>query len=301
MNGVEAKTALARLGDRAMPGRLEVFSATPEDGAAAKPYAFLRDTRITALAAHTDDFGMQWTELFDDYRHDRYKHFEQFMRLGLVPAVLAGKSVLDAGMGLGRLSEIALGTAELVVGCDLSASVHTAARFIDNPRFIPIQASIADLPLADRSFDIVFSWGVVQFCPDPFAALDELWRVLKPGGTLSVWVYNTSASWRRRSYLNWHLKDLDQHAMLDLATGLTDLAHMVKLNSSYVADGLTSELCFSIKGSKEYTRHVLYDGLGPNFHHLIDDAAFSRWAAGKGAEVSFRPEAPITAVMRKPG
>lgn len=296
MNKAQAATVIQTLGRRAKQDRLSLEWGSAVGG----QYAFLKDTRLSEITAHTDDFGMQWTELFDDYRHDRYKHLEQFMRLGIAPADLAGKSVLDGGMGLGRLSEIALGAADLVVGCDLSAAVHTAARFIDHDRFVPVQASIADLPFTDGAFDVVFSWGVVHHCPDPLAALDEMWRVLKPGGTMAVWVYDNSPAYRRRSFINWHLKDFDRHDMLELANGLTAVAHTLQLTSDNVMRMLAGELCFSVKGSKEYTRHILYDGLGPDFHHLITKEAFSAWAATKGVGVNFREAMPLTAIFAKP-
>lgn len=301
MNQSDAAMALERLGPRAQPGRLSLEWAEARDQpGGGGHYAFLRDRALEAVSAHTDDFGMQWTELFDDYRHDRYKHIEQFMRLGLTPMQYAGATVLDAGMGLGRHSETLLGTASLVVGCDLSAAVHTAARYIDNARFIPVQASIANLPFTESSFDHVFSWGVVHHCPDPMAALDDLWRVLKPGGTLAVWVYADTEGYRRRSYINWHLKDFDRHDMLQVSNTLTNVAHMLQLTSPFTMTTLASELWFSVRGSKEYTRHILYDGLGPDYHHLITPDMFAAWARRKGVEPLYSKGAPLGVTFTKP-
>jgi SAM-dependent methyltransferase len=184
----------------------------------------------------------------------------------------------------------------------MPAAVARPPRLIDHPRFLPVQASIADLPFAADSFDIVFSWGVVHHCPNPFAALDELWRVVKPGGTLAVWVYDNSPEYRRRSFLNWYLKDFDRHQMLDFADGLTKLAHLLRHTSQVALRGFMVELSFAVKGSKEQTRHILYDGLGPDYHFLIDRPAFMAWARDNGTTVSFGTYGlPLAATFTKPG
>lgn len=43
-----------------------------------------------------------------------------------------------------------------------------------------------DLPFADGTFDLICSQAVLEHVPDPQGAVDEMVRVLKPGGTLYV-------------------------------------------------------------------------------------------------------------------
>jgi ubiquinone/menaquinone biosynthesis C-methylase UbiE len=45
------------------------------------------------------------------------------------------------------------------------------------------------LPFADASFDIVWAWGTVHHTTDPFKAIDELIRILKPSGAILLAVY----------------------------------------------------------------------------------------------------------------
>ncbi|MBO9363221.1 MAG: class I SAM-dependent methyltransferase [Thermoflexus sp.] len=69
-----------------------------------------------------------------------------------------------------------------VTGLDVA---HEAVRF-SRPRRATrrVQASVMEIPFADRSFDLVVSWGVpcVRGVPDDVQALREIRRVLVPGG-----------------------------------------------------------------------------------------------------------------------
>lgn len=57
----------------------------------------------------------------------------------------------------------------------------------DNSK-LDIVSDITDIPVADGSFDAVMCVEVFEHVPDPVAALRELSRVLKPGGTLVLTV-----------------------------------------------------------------------------------------------------------------
>jgi len=48
------------------------------------------------------------------------------------------------------------------------------------------ESLIEELPLDDASIDVVISNGVIDLVPDKDAVLDEIDRVLKPGGRLQV-------------------------------------------------------------------------------------------------------------------
>jgi SAM-dependent methyltransferase len=128
-------------------------------------------------------------------------HFEKLHHLPrLVPFERSrGRRLLDVGCGAGTdLIRFARNGAR-VVGVDLAASsVMLAARNFQHEGLAAALA-VADgeaLPFADRSFDLVYAHGVVQYTTDDRALVGECRRVLKPGGLAVFQVYN------RISWLN---------------------------------------------------------------------------------------------------
>lgn len=102
-----------------------------------------------------------------------------------------GEYVVDVGSGAGFDSFIAehhVGRGGVVVGVDmtpemLTKSRHTATLLgLHNVEFRDGFAEA--LPVDDESADVVISNGVFNLCADKRVVFDEVWRVLRPGGTL---------------------------------------------------------------------------------------------------------------------
>lgn len=101
------------------------------------------------------------------------------------------KLVLDAGCGMGRHSYLAstFGARD-VVSVDLSDSVYAAmenTKKFDNVHII--KADLRKLPFGEGLFDYIFSIGVLHHLGSPEKGFEALAKVLKVGGTISVWVY----------------------------------------------------------------------------------------------------------------
>lgn len=92
--------------------------------------------------------------------------------------------VLDAGAGTGalsrRLAQLLPGTHPVLV--DLSPGMLEGALDLADPRAV---ASVAALPFADDTFDVVMSAWVIETVDDPAAAVTEMLRVLRPGGLVA--------------------------------------------------------------------------------------------------------------------
>ena len=97
------------------------------------------------------------------------------------------RRALDAGCGTGVCCPALAERAQQVIGLDLSfGSLRTAASLF---AVTTCQGSVLQLPLPSNTFDLVFCWGVIHHTSNPVRALDELVRVLEPGGTLVLAVY----------------------------------------------------------------------------------------------------------------
>ncbi len=99
---------------------------------------------------------------------------------------LAGKHVLEVGCGRGVGIEIllALGTAH-VTSSDLDPKMvaltqKRVAKYGDRARVFVGDAEAIDAP--DASFDAVVDYGIIHHIPNWRRALEEIVRVLKPGG-----------------------------------------------------------------------------------------------------------------------
>jgi ubiquinone/menaquinone biosynthesis C-methylase UbiE len=132
---------------------------------------------------------------------------------------IEGKTVLDVGCGGGRYSAAwRLLGAEKVIGYDVSATGIADARRrveaaeIDNVFFQ--EGNVLSLPFADKSFDIVFSNGVLHHTTDWQKGVSELVRVLNTQGIGWLYLIENPGGlfWDVIEILRVILKDVDKTA-----------------------------------------------------------------------------------------
>lgn len=104
----------------------------------------------------------------------------------------ANLDVLDLGCGPGTITAglcMAVSPGQ-VIGIDFGASQieqarnHCASQSISNVEFHV--ASAYEIPLPDASVDRVFSHALLEHLASPLDALQEAYRVLKPGGVIGI-------------------------------------------------------------------------------------------------------------------
>ena len=134
-------------------------------------------------------YGLQWNR-FRILRpeEDRATFFN---RTGLSHDDLAGAVVLDAGCGMGRYLRVAAEAGANVVGLDLSESTRAAREMTEDlaDRVLVLRGDLLRPPLAEGTFDQIYSIGVLDHTPDPRRAFLAVARLLKPGGRIAIWVY----------------------------------------------------------------------------------------------------------------
>ncbi len=157
--------------------------------------------------------GGQWV----NYRQflTWYQSVEPYMFETLARQSWHGRRVLEVGCGQGALVNHLGPLGARIVGMDMSdASLRRAAegkKELGNHTVNLMQADAEKLPFADASFDAVVSFGVLHHTPDTDGAVQEVRRVVKPGGTATVMLYRTgNPKWWATSVLRWYGRARDR-------------------------------------------------------------------------------------------
>ena len=109
-----------------------------------------------------------------------------------------GSTVLDAGCGPGVHSIRLAKAGYQVVAVDISQAMLQQAK-VRIAQAGVVQAvdlkreDLTQFTFPNASFRYVFSWGVIIHIQDVEKALDELARILGPGGTLTLYITNRAA------------------------------------------------------------------------------------------------------------
>ena len=131
-----------------------------------------------------------YTEREAERLGDQSSILEEILHGGTLFA--AGSKVLEAGCGVGAQTEILARRSPQAQFTSIDISPVSLARAkaridelkISNVRFM--QADLRGLSFNDDRFDHIFVCFVLEHLDDPAAALAELRRVVKPGGTITV-------------------------------------------------------------------------------------------------------------------
>jgi ubiquinone/menaquinone biosynthesis C-methylase UbiE len=143
------------------------------------------------MARTRKDSGMEgWVARW--YARTRHNDMQDFRReADKVAARLSpGAEVLEVAPGPGYFSiELAKRGRFHVSGLDISHTFVEMARAAAEEAAVKVdfrQGNAADLPFADGSFDFVYCSAAFKNFADPVGAINEMYRVLRPGGAALI-------------------------------------------------------------------------------------------------------------------
>jgi ubiquinone/menaquinone biosynthesis C-methylase UbiE len=143
----------------------------------------------------------RWAKRYDEGKRESQQHDQEMLARPLLELLNASRVpepfILDFATGTGRLSYAFLRQAELnghIIALDLSQGMleQAAAKLTQKDLTVPRRTSRVELlrhpslplPFADGAFDVVCALEVLELFPKMDEPLQELTRVLRPGGVL---------------------------------------------------------------------------------------------------------------------
>jgi SAM-dependent methyltransferase len=141
---------------------------------------------------------------------DLFTFWEHVHRYAFAARFVKGKRVLDiaCGEGYGAAALQKAGAAH-VIGVDISESVclHARSKYGLDAR----RGTAEQIPLPDRSVEVIVSFETIEHVPEPNRFLDECVRILVPGGRLIISTPNKEIYGKRRDEPNpFHCSEMTQ-------------------------------------------------------------------------------------------
>lgn len=240
--------------------------------------------------------------------------------LGPLSNELRGKLVLEAGCGAGRFTEILLKKGAQLVSADLSSAVEVnAENFPVSENHLVIQADINDMPFADESFDVVVCMGVIQHTPNPEQTIQNLYALVKKGGTLVIdhYTFTRSRLFRTAALYRFWLRRKPASETIPITQRL--VKRYLPLHKKYASNKLVSVLLNRIspvttyyhafpelndKQQEEWALLDTHDGLTDWYKHFRNKAQITRalqqlgatpiWCEYGGNGVEARAQKPLS-------
>ena len=199
------------------------------------------------------------------------------------------KKVLEIGCGAGLVSSHIEKSGAKLYAIDLTdkAIYMTKKRFEIFEQIGNIKQMDAEkMEFADDSMDAVVSWGVIHHSGNMVGIIDEIYRVLKPGGSAYIMVYNKN-SLRYKVYVRFWLGIMKLKYLTnstdEIAGSITDgyiARHLTKKEMVEMTSSFSEQ---SVTYSDEKTTILKYlFGIGRIFSHLYFlTSSFEKWLAKK--------------------
>lgn len=142
--------------------------------------------------------GIKYFNEVEEYRYKTIKHIPVVARFN----EFANKKVLEVGCGLGTDGKQFAKNGAIYTGINLDEGSTILAK--ENFSLFNLKGEISQmnaekLKFDDKTFDHVYSCGVIHHTESPEKIFREILRVLKPGGTIRIMLYNKSS-------INYHFE-----------------------------------------------------------------------------------------------
>lgn len=204
-----------------------------QDEIDARNAAFWNELCGTQMAQHlgVTDSSPESLKKFDDWYFSFYPYLDDHIPF----ATMKDKKVLEVGLGYGTVSQRLAESGADYTGLDIAAGPPAMVRHRLAQNDLPgtaVEGSILNAPFADESFDWIVAIGCFHHTGNFQRALDESYRMLKPGGKAMVMVY-FAYSYRR--WLSAPRSTFQQLLTDKFGINLTDRGHDQKERALYDA------------------------------------------------------------------
>ena len=219
----------------------------------------------------------------------------------------AGRKWLDVGCGTGALSGAIIDhcSPRSVVGIEPSPGFLSTARHNLGDRMAPVRSTAVHIPLANACVDVTVSGLVLNFIPDPPAALLEMSRVTRPGGTVAayVWDYGEKMEfmrifWEAAAELDPYAAELDEGRRFPLCTpeGLTELFSQAGLDGIQVE---AVDIPTPVGRFGDYSEPLLGgQGAAPRLVRTLDEVAVERLGERLRERTPVKEDGTISLIAR---
>lgn len=153
---------------------------------------------------------------YADYAAEGALYLKTFQkRMALVSRWLPPQArILDVGCAAGYFLRIAQQHGHDVHGVELSAAIAVEAQQAlgqDRVHVGTLAEAMRGKDYAERSFDLVTLWDVIEHIPTPQEVLQQVRTLIKPGGRLLLETQNVASRWARLLGRRWHHYKHDEH------------------------------------------------------------------------------------------
>lgn len=137
-------------------------------------------------------YGFLWQNESAEDLSQRW-HFNE-MQENIPERIARGKIGIDIGSGCGYDTCIMAknNPGIKIISLDISDGIYITKQLAGQMKNVQaIKGSCLNLPARDNSFDFAYSYGVLHHTINPLSSLKEIFRILKPGAPVFLYLYES--------------------------------------------------------------------------------------------------------------